>query len=110
MSGASSQSNWQPNKLLHVTHMRKPLLLLSLCKQLILVLLMFYGNFNYAQDLLPEEEAFKLNASILGENRVLVNWEIAEGYYLYKDKLGFEFSGNNIISTPPELPLWRYQK
>ncbi len=39
------------------------------------------------KDLLPPEQAFKLTASAPSAERILLHWEIADGYYLYKDKI-----------------------
>lgn len=37
-------------------------------------------------DLLPAEEAFPFLATVKGSNTVLLQWQTATGYYLYKDK------------------------
>ena len=43
---------------------------------------------NLFQDaLLPPEQAFQFFAELKDEHTVHVNWRIADGYYLYKDKL-----------------------
>ncbi|MGC3872279.1 protein-disulfide reductase DsbD [Halomonas sp. GXIMD04776] len=41
------------------------------------------------QDFLPVEKAFKLHAEQQGDE-VLLRWEIAPGYYLYRHRLGIE--------------------
>ena len=41
-------------------------------------------------DLLQPEEAFRPSAEAVGSDRVRVTWDIAEGYYLYRDKLGLK--------------------
>ncbi|MGH8584171.1 MAG: protein-disulfide reductase DsbD [Gammaproteobacteria bacterium] len=46
-----------------------------------------------AQEFLAPDEAFKLSVSPAGSNRVLARWDIAEGYYLYKDKYRFDLAG-----------------
>src|SRR5688572_10198714 len=38
-------------------------------------------------DFLPPDEAFKLEASAVGPDRVQLTWAIAEGYYLYRSRL-----------------------
>lgn len=47
-------------------------------------------------DLLPPDQAFKVEASRSGDS-VAVRWQIADGYYLYRDRLGF--------ALEPALPL-----
>ncbi|NHN38908.1 protein-disulfide reductase DsbD [Pseudomaricurvus alcaniphilus] len=36
---------------------------------------------------LPVEQAYRLNAELLAPDRLLLNWTIAEGYYLYQKQL-----------------------
>lgn len=55
-------------------------------------------------ELLPEDEAFAFSASLLPDNTLEVRWEIAEGYYMYRDKMGFEVAGDNALAGPVELP------
>ncbi len=45
------------------------------------------------QGFLPPDEAFKVSVSPAGSYRVLARWDIAEGYYLYKDKYRFDLAG-----------------
>jgi len=42
------------------------------------------------EDLLPPEQAFKISALAVAGNQIDVSWEIADGYYLYRDKMRFE--------------------
>ena len=41
------------------------------------------------EELLPPEQAFASSARVLDERRVAVTWEIADGYYMYRDKFAF---------------------
>ena len=52
-----------------------------------------FGTAPAADGLLPVEEAFVMNARLEGANELTVGWQIAPGYYLYRDKLGFATSG-----------------
>ena len=55
-------------------------------------------------EFLDPENAFKLTVLITGENALAVRFRIAEGYYLYRDKLQFStFSGPARIG-PYDLP------
>ncbi|MFA9460106.1 protein-disulfide reductase DsbD [Thiohalorhabdus sp. Cl-TMA] len=40
-----------------------------------------------ARDLLPPEKAFKPSVTATGTDQVKAAWEVADGYYLYRDKL-----------------------
>jgi thioredoxin:protein disulfide reductase len=59
-----------------------------------------------ADELLEPEKAFQLSVEPISRNAVLVRWTIADGYYLYRDKLGFrvtEGEGNRVGPVnPPE--------
>jgi thiol:disulfide interchange protein DsbD len=46
-----------------------------------------------SQDLLPEEQAFVFTATLATPTRIVTGWDIADGYYIYRDKFGFEISG-----------------
>jgi len=41
-------------------------------------------------DLLPPEQAFQFFASVSNDNTVMVSWQIAKGYYLYREKIHLE--------------------
>ena len=56
------------------------------------------------QNLLPSEDAFKFEASLAEQGVVEAVWELAPGYYVYKDKLSFEFDNSNITALAPEFP------
>ena len=44
-------------------------------------------------DLLPVDQAFTMNARFDKANELTVAWQIAPGYYLYRDKLAFAIDG-----------------
>ena len=54
-------------------------------------------------DLLPVDDAFAMNARFDKANELTVAWQIAPGYYLYRDKLTVAATGN-IDVGPPTLP------
>lgn len=41
-------------------------------------------------DLLPPEQAFQFFATVKNDNTVAVSWQIAKGYYLYREKIHLE--------------------
>jgi len=55
-------------------------------------------------ELLPPEQAFKISGKATSADQVEVSWEIAEGYYLYRDKMRFESRTEAIQAAPPALP------
>jgi thiol:disulfide interchange protein DsbD len=55
-------------------------------------------------DLLPVDQAFTMNARFDKPNELTVAWQIAPGYYLYRDKLTFTATGRielGAASLPP---------
>jgi thiol:disulfide interchange protein DsbD len=54
-------------------------------------------------DLLPVEEAFALEASAEGDTLVL-DWEIAEGYYLYRHAFAVDSAAGGAVLGEPVIP------
>ncbi len=60
----------------------------------------------FQDELLPPEQAFQFFASVKDDHTVRVDWRIADGYYLYKDKLGVKLeppTGTSLAKLP--LPV-----
>jgi thioredoxin:protein disulfide reductase len=55
-------------------------------------------------DFLPAEEAFRLDALADGTDRVRLNWEIAEGYYLYRARIKVATLSAAVQLGPPQFP------
>lgn len=56
-------------------------------------------------DLLPVDQAFALSTDVADDGRhVRIEWEIAEGYYLYRHALKFEATGPGAALGEPEIP------
>jgi thiol:disulfide interchange protein DsbD len=51
-------------------------------------------------DLLPVDDAFTMNARFDKPNELTVGWQIAPGYYLYRDKLTFAAAGRIELGAP----------
>ena len=83
--------------LLRILH----LLLLS-----ILASMVFHPAWSMDGDaeLLPEDQAFAFSAELMPDGSIAVRWDIAEGYYMYRDKMGFEVVPASAASTLPALP------
>ena len=55
-------------------------------------------------DLLPIDEAFALTATATERGRIELHWEIADGYYLYRHRMGAELLSPGFKVNPLELP------
>lgn len=56
------------------------------------------------REFLPPDQAFVFSHEFGAAGRLLLNWEIAPGYYLYRDKLAFEALSPGIRLGPATLP------
>jgi len=63
----------------------------------------FFGAFVHAEDFLDPELAFKFSARAINANTLEARWQIADGYYMYRQKFKFELSGGKLgaVQTPP---------
>jgi thioredoxin:protein disulfide reductase len=55
-------------------------------------------------DFLPPDEAFRFGAGLAQADSVPLTWVIADGYYLYKDRLSIESATPNVQVGKPVLP------
>jgi thiol:disulfide interchange protein DsbD len=55
-------------------------------------------------DFLPPDDAFRLGAFADGPDRVRLVWQIANGYYLYRSRLGVRTTSPRVGLGPLELP------
>ncbi|HBD20199.1 MAG TPA: cytochrome C biogenesis protein [Arenimonas sp.] len=55
-------------------------------------------------DLLPIDEAFALSAKATERGRIEFTWKIAEGYYLYRHRMGVQPAGAGFKANPLQLP------
>ena len=74
--------------------------------KLIIIFLLFFSTlvFSNEEDLLPPEQAFELSATIDNNNQINLNWIIADGYYLYREKLQIDINDQKIKYTELDLP------
>lgn len=62
-------------------------------------------------DVLSPDEAFKLNVTAQDASSLLASWQIAEGYYLYRDKLRFTLQkGDGVSLGKARLPEGRVEE
>ena len=67
---------------------------------LFLLALLLGGPCARAADLLDPEQAFRFSARAVDDGAVEVRFAIAEGYYLYRDRLRFSAEGNARLGQP----------
>lgn len=61
--------------------------------------------FKQEAELLPAEEAFQFSALVKDSQNLSVNWQIAEGYYLYREKIDLQLlSSDNSKLLNYEIP------
>ena len=69
-----------------------------------LLLALFLHGFAAAQDLLPPEVAFKFSARALDASTLEVRYQIADGYYLYRDKFKFAVEPETLKLGTAQFP------
>ena len=69
-------------------------------------LLMLFSVFARAgePELLEPEKAFRLSAQWINANDIKVRYQIADGYYLYRDRFKFEVEPDNFSLGQPQMP------
>ena len=55
-------------------------------------------------EFLDPDEAFIVSAEAVSGNVINVQWQIADGYYLYKDKYKFSIGGDKLTIADVKLP------
>ena len=65
-----------------------------------------FGRFTEVEqpEFLDPEDAFAVSVKAVSRNVINVHWQVAEGYYLYKDKFKFSLQGDDITITEVKLP------
>ena len=61
-------------------------------------------------DLLEPEQAFKISARALDGQTLEVRYQIAEGYYLYKEKFKFQAEPSDVVLGAPQLPAGKVKQ
>jgi thiol:disulfide interchange protein DsbD len=56
------------------------------------------------QDLLSPDEAFRFSADVVDPGTLRVTWDIADGYYLYRDRIRFSTDNPGIELREAQLP------
>lgn len=61
-------------------------------------------------DLLEPEQAFKISARAVDGQTLEVRYQIADGYYLYKEKLKFQAEPSDVALGTPQLPAGKIKQ
>ena len=75
-----------------------------------IILFCFLSFANYpvfalaTEDLLPPEQAFKISAKANSSDQIEISWDIADGYYLYRNKIHVESKTGQIQLGDPVFP------
>ncbi|MCJ7452473.1 MAG: protein-disulfide reductase DsbD [Steroidobacteraceae bacterium] len=65
---------------------------------------LFGGGPLSESDLLPADQAFVLTASSDSPDRITLHWDIADGYYLYRDKVKVAIAAGDAQLGTPSIP------
>ena len=80
----------------------------TLIKQLVLGLTLVISaslaQAQLSQDLLPAEEAFQVMVDVSSDGQLLVYWQLADGYYMYRDKFASELAAGSASLGPMNIP------
>ena len=77
--------------------------IMDLAKAFLLAFILTFAPLVLAQQVLKPEQAFPVTVSYQAEN-VVISHEIKQGYYLYKDKISYASTNQNIQLMQLELP------
>jgi len=56
------------------------------------------GGFGDEEEFLAPDDAFKLNVGVNPDGKLIADWQVADEYYLYKNKFKFELLGKPEVS------------
>ncbi|MBI4006622.1 MAG: protein-disulfide reductase DsbD [Gammaproteobacteria bacterium] len=62
------------------------------------------NNSSGETEILNPDEAFIMSTEVPAADRVIVRWQIADGYYLYQDKFNFAIKGGNVALGKVAIP------
>ena len=63
-----------------------------------------WAQFGLGEELLPPEEAFALQVEAADGDRLTARWTVADGYYMYRERIRFETETPGIELGTPEMP------
>lgn len=62
------------------------------------------GLGNAEREFLPPDEAFRFSAHVSENGNIIADWQVAEGYYLYRDKFAFNTDTTGMQLGTASLP------
>jgi thiol:disulfide interchange protein DsbD len=62
------------------------------------------GTDSNESDFLPPDVAFRVGASVVDAGHLRLRWVIADGYYLYKQKIEVKAESPDLVVGAPQLP------
>lgn len=65
---------------------------------------------NNTDELLPPEQAYALTVMAPDPDTVIAEWNIAEGYYMYRERFGFESLTPGVRLGEPQLPTGKIKE
>lgn len=73
---------------------------------ILLLILVFVAAAGMAADgdILPPDQAFRLSLQEAGDGRTVLSWQIADGYYLYRDKYRFSSKTPGVVIGAAQIP------
>ena len=80
-------------------------------RYLLALLLFFSAAVQAAEpDLLEPEQAFRFSARVLDGQTIEARYQIADGYYLYKEKIKFQAEPADTVLGTPQLPAGKVKQ
>lgn len=61
-------------------------------------------------ELLDPDVAFRFEARAVDADTLVAEWEVAEGYYLYRDKFRFAITGGDAVLGEPAIPAGKVKQ
>ena len=77
---------------------------------LILISPALWAQFGLGEELLPPEEAFALEVTASDANTLTARWTVADGYYMYRDRIRFESDTPGIELGTPQMPAGKVKE
>ncbi|HEX2826513.1 MAG TPA: protein-disulfide reductase DsbD [Burkholderiales bacterium] len=62
------------------------------------------------QDLLEPDQAFRFSARAVAKDAIEVQWQVAPGYYMYRERIKFAAQPENVVLGSPDLPPGKLKK
>ena len=75
----------------------------------LLLALLLSATSQAEEDILPPDQAFAFTLDAANSNTLRAQWDIAEGYYLYRNKIRFQSDTPGVELGEPRLPAGKIQ-